>query len=149
MGKIDVAGARQLLTGPIHGTLQTVRGMCTDGETQEAIDRRVAEADELVYQAALLLAHGRRTDIPVDVVHGQVTMRPPLLFSVENSDGVLLEDLLEQLLTEMAMKQEREPCRETALVITNLEQALLWQLRRGVKRGTAKFELVDPRSAVA
>jgi hypothetical protein len=145
MSKIDIDGARKQLLGPVHGTLQVARGMCTDGETEQAIDIKIAEADDLVYKTALMLSTGRGPDLPVDVVQGRVTMRPPLLFSIENPSGVLLEDLLEQLLAEMAAKQEREPCRETALVMTSLEQGLLWQQRRGVKRGTTEVVMTDPR----
>ena len=68
------------------------------------------------------------------------TFDTPVLYSEGNLDGVFLEDLLEQLLDELAAKQADEPSRETALVITNLEQALLWQLRRGMRRGGLRAE---------
>lgn len=64
----------------------------------------------------------------------------PILYSDENPDGVFLEDVIEQLLDELGKKQQSEPSRETALVMTNLEQALLWQMRRGMKRAGHRVE---------
>lgn len=143
---VDTDAARKQLTGPVHGTLQVIRGMCSDQLPHEEIDVKLAELDDLVYKAALQLACGRRrVAISIEVVHGETRMRPPLLLGQENPDGVLLEDLLEQLLSEMEAKQAALPSRETACVITNLEQALLWQLRRGMKRGTVMVEITDPR----
>ncbi len=66
----------------------------------------------------------------------------PILLSDENPDGMTLEELLERVLGELAAKQEREPCRETALVMTALEQALMWQVRRGMRRGQIEVRLV-------
>jgi hypothetical protein len=50
---------RARLLGPIHGTVQTIRGMCSDQLTHEEIDGKLAELDDLVYEAAGLLGHGR------------------------------------------------------------------------------------------
>lgn len=55
MSGVDVEAAREQLRGPVHGTLQTIRGMCTDGELHEAIDRKIAEVDGLVYEVVELL----------------------------------------------------------------------------------------------
>lgn len=62
------------------------------------------------------------------------TFTQPLLLSDENPDGVCLEEMLEQLLDELRAKNAEVPSRETSLVITHIEQALLWQLRRGMVR---------------
>ncbi len=64
----------------------------------------------------------------------------PLLFSDENPDGVYLEDILEQLLDEVRAKGRTEPSRETSLVATHLEVALMYQCRRGVVRGGMRVE---------
>lgn len=69
----------------------------------------------------------------------------PLIYSPENPGGLLIEELLEQVIKEIQAKQAKEPCRETALVLTNLEQALMWQLRRGQNRGTVTVDIKDPR----
>jgi hypothetical protein len=60
----------------------------------------------------------------------------------EHPTGRTLEDVLEQLIVEVREKQDRARdagfttgARESALVVTNLEQALLWQLRRGQLTG--------------
>jgi hypothetical protein len=60
----------------------------------------------------------------------------------EHPTGRTLEDVLEQLIAEVREKQDRAKAagfttgaRESALVVTNLEQALLWQLRRGQLTG--------------
>lgn len=75
------------------------------------------------------------------------TFEKPILFSESNPDGVFLEDLIEQLLDEVGEKQKLAPSRETALVITNLEQALLWQVRRGQKLGGFRVEGSTQRQA--
>ena len=43
------------LRGPVHGTLMTVRGMCTDGVVHEEIDRKIVEVDDYVYEVLDLL----------------------------------------------------------------------------------------------
>lgn len=148
MSKVDVQGARKQLLGPIHAALQDARGLCAAGATDQAIDEKLVEADVLTHQAAVMLDAQRGPDIPVEVAHGTVSMRPPLLFSVENPDGVLLEDLFEQLLIELKEKQERHPSREGALVITYLETALLWRQRQDVASGIGEFRVTEPKAAV-
>lgn len=70
----------------------------------------------------------------------------------ENPNGMLLEDLLEQVISEVRAKQDRARsagiaagARESALVVTNLEQALLWQWRRGQITGVVNIDVRDPR----
>lgn len=55
--RVAAAEARMQLLGPIHGTLQTIRGMCTDSQAHEAIDGKLAELDDLVYETAQILGH--------------------------------------------------------------------------------------------
>lgn len=74
------------------------------------------------------------------------TFQTPLLHSDANPDGVCLEELLEQLLDELRVKNAAVPSRETSMVMTKLEEALLWQVRRGQVRGG--FRVVgDPTKA--
>ena len=46
------------------------------------------------------------------------------------SDGTTNEDLLEVLINRMNYLQEKFPCRENALVITKLEESLMWLNKR-------------------
>ena len=71
----------------------------------------------------------------------------PILLSEDNPDGMTLEELLERVLGELDLKQQAEPCRETAVVMTNLEQALMWQVRRGMKRGQVEVRLIASAAA--
>jgi hypothetical protein len=118
---------------------------------RENLDGKLVEVDERVLGLVNLLAadHLRRADIPVEVVHGKVSMRPPLLLSIEAPDGVRLEDLLEQLLKELTENRPSQlyaGARENSLVITNLEQALLWRRRALEVRGEAEFMVTAPRA---
>lgn len=70
---------------------------------------------------------------------------------VENPAGPTIEEVLEQLIVEIREKQERarHACvsagaRESALVVTNLEQALLWQWRRGQITGVVHVVVDAP-----
>lgn len=61
------------------------------------------------------------------------------------SDGTTNEEVLEALIDRMNFLQGKFPCRENAIVITNLETALLWlekrtndRLKRGVEGKHAK-----------
>ena len=56
------------------------------------------------------------------------------------SDGTTNEELLEVLIDRMNFLQSKFPCRENALVITKLEESLMWlnkrtsdRLKRGVE----------------
>ncbi len=73
--------------------------------------------------------------------------KTPLLHSDANPDGVFLEELLEQLLVELRAKNAEVPSRETSLTITCLEEALLWQLRRGMVRAGVRAQ-GDPTKRV-
>jgi hypothetical protein len=57
--EVEAAKSRVKLLGPIHGTVQTIRGMCSDELTHEEIDGKLGELDELIYEAAGLLGAGR------------------------------------------------------------------------------------------
>jgi hypothetical protein len=58
--KVLRAHAIERLKGPVHGTLQTIRGMCSDQLSHEEIDVKLAEAVELVDGVATMLAEGPR-----------------------------------------------------------------------------------------
>lgn len=61
-----------------------------------------------------------------------------LLWAPDNPNGVHLEDLLEQLVDELR-HQTQPPTREGALVITKLEEAILWRRRDLERQGRAKW----------
>lgn len=46
------------------------------------------------------------------------------------SDGTTNEELLEVLIDRMKFLQYKFPCRENAIVITNLEESLMWLNKR-------------------
>ena len=50
------------------------------------------------------------------------------------SDGTTNEELLEVLLDRMNYLQSKFPCRENAIVITKLDEALLWLNKRTADR---------------
>ena len=67
---------------------------------------------------------------------------------VANPSGPTLEAVLEQRLAEVRVKQDRararddsRGARESALVVTHLEQALLWQYRRGQITGVVEIHV--------
>lgn len=45
-------------------------------------------------------------------------------------NGLLMEEVLEAIIERMAYLQETLPCRENALIITHIEEALNWCNRR-------------------
>lgn len=76
----------------------------------------------------------------------------PLLYDPQsNPDGMLLETALEVLIDEVRAKQDKARlkaadtggrylgARESATVVTKLEEALLWQLRRGQLTGAVQI----------
>lgn len=50
------------------------------------------------------------------------------------SDGTTNEDVLEMLIDRMNYLQKKFPCRENALVITKLEESLMWLNKRTADR---------------
>jgi len=77
----------------------------------------------------------------------------PLLYDPQsNPDGMLLETALEVLIDEVRAKQDKAKAkaaqrgdrgyigaRESATVVTKLEEALLWQIRRGQLTGAVQI----------
>lgn len=55
-------------------------------------------------------------------------------------DGTTNEDVLEVLINRMNYLQSKFPCRENALAITNLQQALMWLEHRTKDRVNRKVE---------
>ena len=54
------------------------------------------------------------------------------------SDGTTNEEVLEVLINRMNSMQEKFPCRENAIVVTKLEESLMWLSKRTqdrMKRG--------------
>jgi len=49
-------------------------------------------------------------------------------------DGTTNEEVLEVLIDRMQYLQEKFPCRENAIVITNLEESLMWLNKRTTDR---------------
>lgn len=72
-----------------------------------------------------------------------------LLYDPErNPAGPTLEAVLDQLIVEVRVKQDRARAagntagaRESALVVTKLEEALLWQWRRGQVTGVVEVHV--------
>ncbi len=56
------------------------------------------------------------------------------------SDGITNEDLLEVLINRMQYLQSKFPCRENAIVITNLEESLMWLNKRTEDRKKRNVE---------
>lgn len=50
------------------------------------------------------------------------------------SDGTTNEDVLAMLIDRMKYLQEKFPCRENAIVITKLEESLMWLEKRTADR---------------
>ena len=56
------------------------------------------------------------------------------------SDGTTNEELLEVLIDRMQFLQSKSPCRENAITITKLEEALMWQNKRTADRQKRNVE---------
>lgn len=61
-----------------------------------------------------------------------------VLYSTDNTDGPFLEDLLDDVISDLYVKQERERCRETSIIITKLEEAAMWQRSRMSRKDTER-----------
>jgi len=56
------------------------------------------------------------------------------------NNGTTNEEVLEMLINRMNYLQEKFPCRENALVITKLEESLMWLNERTRKRNKQNVE---------
>jgi hypothetical protein len=56
------------------------------------------------------------------------------------SDGTTNEDVLEMLIDRMQYLQSKFPCRENAIVITKLEESLMWLNKRTADRKKRNVE---------
>ena len=61
-----------------------------------------------------------------------ILVEPSVLKTV--SDGTTNEELMEVLINRISYLQSKFPCRENALTITKLEEALMWQNKRTADR---------------
>lgn len=50
------------------------------------------------------------------------------------TDGTTNEEVLRMLICRMRFLQDKVPCRENAIVITNLEESLMWLEKRTAER---------------
>ena len=67
----------------------------------------------------------------------QFIHKEPIVDSTEYktiNDGTTNEELLEVLIDRMKFLQDKFPCRENALVITKLEESLMWLEKRTADR---------------
>jgi predicted subunit of tRNA(5-methylaminomethyl-2-thiouridylate) methyltransferase len=77
------------------------------------------------------LANFENKDIPgqqLQFIHKEVVEGTTQLTTI--SDGTTNEELLEVLINRMNFLNAKFPCRENAIVITNLDTALLWLGKR-------------------
>lgn len=51
-------------------------------------------------------------------------------YTPENTNGMTIEAVLEAVIDRIKLYNEKVPCRENSLAITNAEQALMWLERR-------------------
>ena len=63
---------------------------------------------------------------------------PGLLDTI--NDGTTNEEVLEMLIDRMQYLQKKFPCRENAIVITNLEESLMWLNKRTADRNKRGVE---------
>lgn len=56
------------------------------------------------------------------------------------SDGTTNEEILSVLINRMQYLQSKFPCRENAIVITNLEESLMWLEKRTADRKARNVE---------
>lgn len=70
--------------------------------------------------------------LPTSVIHSVQFQHGPI--GDNGVNGIQNEELLELLLIRLRALQERFPCRENALAITNIEQGLMWLQRRTALR---------------
>ena len=53
-----------------------------------------------------------------------------LIASIQQELGFHVEPVIDSLISELERKQQKEPCREGALIITKLQEAKHWQTHR-------------------
>lgn len=68
----------------------------------------------------------------IQFIHKKQGETPGVLVLV--SDGTTNEEVLKILIDRMNYLQAHVPCRENAIAITNLEQALMWLEKRTMNR---------------
>ena len=73
----------------------------------------------------------RAADLGKDVVAGQL---------VTVNDGTTNEEVLAVLINRLRFLQKKAPCRENSIVITKLEESLMWLEKRTSDRETRGVE---------
>ncbi len=69
----------------------------------------------------------------IQFIHKEPNLDDPTKLHLVN-DGTTNEEVLEVLIDRMKFLQEKFPCRENAIVITKLEESLMWLEKRTADR---------------
>jgi len=89
------------------------------------------------------------TVFDVDPVQVEKPDNPQTLVFIERENGKLInngatnEEVLDVLINRMNWLQSKMPCRENAIVITKLEESLMWLNKRTEKRVAQGVETFD------
>lgn len=59
---------------------------------------------------------------------------------IEPNEGTLHEHLISAMVHDLKLKNKLVPSRETSMVITKLEEALMWQQRRSIDRAKREVQ---------
>lgn len=89
-----------------------------------------------------LLANFENQDNPAQTIQfiQKVTIQPGSSDLETVSDGTTNEEVLAMLIDRMKYLQAKFPCRENAIVITKLEESLMWLNKRTEDRKTRNVE---------
>lgn len=78
------------------------------------------------------------TDQTIQFIHKEPTETPGELKTI--ADGTTNEEVLEMLIDRMQFLQSKFACRENAIVITKLEESLMWLNKRTEDRKKRNVE---------
>ena len=70
----------------------------------------------------------------IQFIHKELKAEGQLQELVTIVDGTTNEEIIEMLIDRMNYLQAKFPCRENAIVITNLEESLMWLNKRTADR---------------
>ena len=95
-------------------------------------------ANDVIYQSVdskvESFGDGNLYDLIADELHYQIRFQDGAVQKVGGRNGWQNEELLAVLINRMNYLQGKFPCRENAIVITKLEEALLWLEKRTSSR---------------